>query len=309
MDFLGSSSEGYLMELNGIEIEDTFAEAFPIKIARVLITGATKKWALVAAQEATGFGTSVIHCPAEGGIEKVVGGDETPDGRPGVYIQICAFGYKNLEAQLMARLGDCVLPAPTAHMYNGLPDAEKQIDTGNKLHWFGDGMETLEEIGGRKVYRIPMMEGDFITELNIGAVEGIAGGNFFILAENQMAALVAAEAAVDAIALVDGVITPFPGGIVASGSKTGANNYKFLKATSNEKFSPSIKNKVEGSNVPADVNGIYEIVINGLNDKVISQAMLAGIKAAVKIPGVKKISAGNFGGTLGPYKFYLKDLF
>jgi formylmethanofuran--tetrahydromethanopterin N-formyltransferase len=306
---LDSSYEGYSMELNGVEIEDTFAEAFPIKIARVLITGATKKWALIAATEATGFGTSVIHCPAEGGIEKVIGGDETPDGRPGVYIQICTFGYKNLEAQLMARLGDCVLPAPTAHMYNGLPDAEKQIDTGNKLRYFGDGMETLEEIGGRKVYRIPMMEGDFITELNIGAVEGIAGGNFFILAENQMAALVAAEAAVDAIALVDGVITPFPGGIVASGSKTGANNYKFLKATSNEKFSPSIKNKVEGSNVPADVNGIYEIVINGLNDKVISQAMLAGIKAAVKIPGVKKISAGNFGGTLGPYKFYLKDLF
>jgi formylmethanofuran--tetrahydromethanopterin N-formyltransferase len=296
------------MELNGVEIEDTFAEAFPIKIARVLITAATKKWALIAATEATGFGTSVIHCPAEGGIEKVVGGDETPDGRPGVYIQICTFGYKSLEAQLMSRLGDCVLPAPTAHMYNGLPDAEKQIDTGNKLRYFGDGMETLEEIGGRQVYRIPMMEGDFITELNIGAVEGIAGGNFFILAENQMAALAAAETAVDAIALVDGVITPFPGGIVASGSKTGANNYKFLKATSNEKFSPSIKNKVEGSNVPADVNGIYEIVINGLNDKVISQAMLAGIKAAVKIPGVKKISAGNFGGTLGPFKFYLKDL-
>ncbi len=297
------------MELNGVEIEDTFAEAFPIKIARVLITGATRKWALVAAIEATGFGTSVIHCPAECGIEKVVGGDETPDGRPGVYIQICTFGYKTLEVQLLSRLGDCVLTAPTAHMYNGLPNAEKQIDTGNKLHYFGDGMETLEEIGGRQVYRIPMMEGDFITELNIGAVEGIAGGNFIILAENQMAALAAAETAVDAIALVDGVITPFPGGIVASGTKTGANKYKFLKATSNEKFSPSIKNKVEGSKVPDDVNGIYEIVIDGLDEKVISQAMLAGIKAAVKIPGVKRISAGNYGGTLGPYKFNLHELF
>ncbi len=296
------------MELNGVEIEDTFAEAFPIKIARVLITGATKRWALVAATEATGFGTSVIHCPAECGIEKVVGGDETPDGRPGVYIQICTFGYKTLEAQLLSRLGDCVLPAPTAHMYNGLPNAEKQIDTGAKLRYFGDGMETLEEIGGRHVYRIPMMEGDFITELNIGAVEGIAGGNFIILAENQMAALAAAETAVDAIALVEGVITPFPGGIVASGTKTGANKYKFLKATTNEKFSPSIKNKVEGSKVPADVNGIYEIVIDGLDHKVISQAMLAGIKAAVKIPGVKRISAGNYGGTLGPYKFQLKDM-
>jgi formylmethanofuran--tetrahydromethanopterin N-formyltransferase len=296
------------MEINGVEIEDTFAEAFPIKIARVLITGATKRWAMVAATEATGFGTSVIHCPAEGGIEKVVGPDETPDGRPGVYIQLCTFGFKSMEGQLMNRLGDCILPAPTAHMYNGLPDAEKQFDTGNKLRYFGDGMETLEEIGGRQVYRIPMMEGDFITELNIGAVEGIAGGNFFILADSQMSALAAAEAAVDAIAEVEGVITPFPGGIVASGSKTGANKYTFLKATSNEKFSPSIKDKVEGSNVPADVNGIYEIVINGLNEKVISQAMLTGINAAVMIPGVKKISAGNFGGTLGPYKFHLHEI-
>jgi formylmethanofuran--tetrahydromethanopterin N-formyltransferase len=296
------------MELNGVEIEDTFAEAFPIKIARVLITGATKRWALVAATEATGFGTSVIGCPAEGGIEKVVSGDETPDGRPGVYIQICTFGFKSLEGQLMNRMGQCVLTAPTAHMYNGLPDAEKQIDTGNKLRFFGDGYESEVEVGGRKAYKVPMMEGDFICELNIGAVEGIAGGNFFILADNQMAALAAAESAVDAISEVDGVITPFPGGIVASGSKTGANKYKFLNATTNEKFAPSIKDKVEGSNVPADINGIYEIVINGLDEKVISQAMLKGIKAAVMIPGVKKISAGNFGGSLGPYKFRLHEI-
>jgi len=296
------------MEINGVEIEDTFAEAFPIKIARVLITGATKRWAMVAATEATGFGTSVIACPAEAGIEKIVGGDETPDGRPGVYIQICTFGYKSMEEQLLNRLGQCVLTAPTAHVYNGLPDVEKQFDTGFKLKFFGDGMETEDKIGGRRVYRIPMMEGDFITEHGIGAVEGVAGGNFFILADNQMAALAAAESAVDAITGVEGVITPFPGGIVASGSKVGANNYSFMKATSNEKFSPSIKDKVEGSNVPADIDGIYEIVINGLDEKVISQAMLTGIKAAVMIPGVKKISAGNFGGNLGPYKFHLHEI-
>ena len=296
------------MELNGIEIEDTFAEAFPIKIARVLITGATERWALVAAREATGFGTSVIACPAEAGIEKVVGGDETPDGRPGVYIQICTFGYKAMDEQLLNRLGQCVLTAPTAHMFNGLPDAEKQFDTGFKLKFFGDGIESELDVGGRKSYAVPMMEGDFIAEHSIGAVEGIAGGNFFMLAENQMAALAAAEVAVDAISEVEGVITPFPGGIVASGSKVGANTYSFMKATSNEKFSPSVRDKVEGSNVPADVNGIYEIVINGLDAKVISEAMLAGIKAAVQIPGMKKITAGNFGGNLGPHKFNLHDI-
>ncbi|MCX9014569.1 MAG: formylmethanofuran--tetrahydromethanopterin N-formyltransferase [Candidatus Methanoperedens sp.] len=298
------------MELNGVEIEDTFAEAFPIKIARVLITGATKKWALVAANEATGFGTSVIMCPAEAGVEKVVTGNETPDGRPGAYIQICTFGYKALEEQLLKRIGQCVLTAPTAAMFNGLPEAEKQFDTGFKLKFFGDGFESETEIGGRKAYRIPMMEGDFITEHSVGAQEGIAGGNFFILADNQMAALAAAENAVDAIAQVEGVITPFPGGIVASGSKVGSINYaKFMKATTNEKFSPSLKGKVKDTNVPADVNGIYEIVINGLNEDVIKKAMKAGIEEAVTVPGVKKISAGNFGGSLGPYKFYLKDLF
>jgi len=163
-----------------------------------------------------------------------------------------------MDEQLLNRLGQCVLTAPTAHMFNGLPDAEKQFDTGFKLKFFGDGIESELDVGGRKSYAIPMMEGDFITEHSIGAVEGIAGGNFFMLADNQMAALAAAEVAVDAIAEVDGVITPFPGGIVASGSKVGANNYSFMKATSNEKFSPSVKDKVEGSNVPADVNGIYE---------------------------------------------------
>lgn len=296
------------MEINGVEIEDTFAEAFPIKIARILITGATKKWALTAAQEATGFGTSVIMCPAEAGIEKVVNGNETPDGRPGAYIQICTFGFKSLEEQLLKRLGQCVLTAPTAAMWNGLPDVEKQFDVGFKLKFFADGFESETSIGGRKAYRVPMMQGDFIAEHNIGAQDGIAGGNFIILAENQMAALAAAESAVDAIGELEGTITPFPGGIVGSGSKTGAINYKFLKATTNEKFCPSIKNKVEGSIVPADVNGIYEIVINGLDQKAIAASMTAGIKAAVKIPGVKRISAGNYGGSLGPHKFYLKDL-
>jgi formylmethanofuran--tetrahydromethanopterin N-formyltransferase len=297
------------MKLNGIEIEDTFAEAFPIKIARVLITGATKKWAMVAAQEATGFGTSVIMCPAEAGVEKIVNGDDTPDGRPGAYIQICTFGYKTLEQQLLLRLSQCIETAPTAAMWNGLPNAEKQFDTGRKLKFFGDGYEEEINIGGRKAYKVPMMQGDFITEENIGAQDGIAGGNFLILAENQMAALAAAENAVDVIAGIEGTITPFPGGIVGSGSKTGANKYKFLKASTNEKFCPTLKDKVEGSKVPADVNGIYEIVINGLNQNVISEAMKAGIKAAVMIPGVKKISAANYGGTLGPYKFNLHELF
>ena len=296
------------MELNGVEIEDTYAEAFPIKVARVLITAATKHWAQVAAQEATGFGTSVIMCPAEAGIEKFVSGDETPDGRPGVYIQICTFGYKSLETQVLERVGQCILTAPTTAVFNGLPDAEKQFDTGFKLKFFADGTETETEIAGRKMHRIPMMEGDFLIENSIGAVDGVAGGNFFMLADSQMSGLTAAEVAVEAIEQLEGSITPFPGGIVSSGSKPGANKYKFLKATANEKFCPSIKDQIEGTEIPDDVNAVYEIVINGVDTDAVGKATAAGIKAAVTIPGVKSITAGNYGGSLGPHKFNLHDL-
>ena len=292
-----------------MKIEDTYAEAFHIKIARVLITAVTKRWALVAATEATGFATSVIMCPAEAGIERLATPSETPDNRPGVYIQICNFKYEALEKQLLERIGQCILTAPTTSVFNGLYEAEKQFNIGSKLRFFGDGIESEFQIGGRKVYKIPIMEGDFLTEVNIGAIDGIAGGNFFIFGDSQMSALTAAEVAVDAIAELEGTITPFPGGIVASGSKSGANKYKFLKATTNEKFCPSIKDKIENTEIPADVNSVYEIVINGLDEDSIKAAMRAGIKCAVTVPGIKKISAGNYGGKLGKYQFKLHDLF
>jgi formylmethanofuran--tetrahydromethanopterin N-formyltransferase len=296
------------MEINGVEIEDTFAEAFPIKISRVLITAATKRWAEIAALEATGFGTSVIMCPAEAGIEKFVSPDETPDGRPGVYVQFCTFGYESLEHQLLERLGQCVLTAPTTAVFNGMPEAEKQFNVGFKLKFFADGMESEREVGGRKMHVVPIMGGDFLIEENIGAVAGIAGGNFFIFGDSQMTALTAAEVAVDAIKELEGTITPFPGGIVASGSKAGANKYQFLKATANEKFCPTIKDKVEGTAIPADVNAVFELVINGVDEDAIQKAMKAGVDAALAVPGVKKITAGNYGGKLGKYQFFLKDL-
>jgi formylmethanofuran--tetrahydromethanopterin N-formyltransferase len=308
--YLSEISKGITMEINGVEIEDTFAEAFPIKIGRVLITAATKRWAEIAATEATGFGTSVIMCPAEAGIERFATCEETPDGRPGVYIQICTFKFDALEHQLLERLGQCVLTAPTTAVFNGMPEAEKQFNVGFKLKFFGDGMESQKEIAGRKMHSIPLMEGDFLVEENIGAVTGIAGGNFFILGDSQMSALTAAEVAVDAIRELEGTITPFPGGIVASGSKAGSNKYaKFMKATANEKYCPSIRDKVPDTQIPADVKSVYEIVINGISEEAIKKAMAVGIKAAVTVPGVKKISAGNYGGKLGKYQFKLHELF
>lgn len=293
------------MELEGVEIVDTFAEAFPIKIARVLITAVNERWAVEAAKETTGFGTSVIACPCEAGIDTILSTEETPDGRPGVAIMICHFKKDGVKEQLLTRTAECVLTAPTAAMFNGL-EAEEKLPI--KLHFFGDGYEYEKEVGGRKVWAIPIMGGEFICEEEYGVKSGVAGGNFFIFAKEQMSALTAAENAASAIGHVEGTITPFPGGVVSSGSKIGSKKYKFMHATTNERFCPTLRDKVEDSEIPEGVNAVYELVINGVSEEAVKEAMRAGIKAAVKVPGVVEITAGNFGGKLGKYQFKLKDV-
>jgi formylmethanofuran--tetrahydromethanopterin N-formyltransferase len=297
------------MEINGVEIEDTFAEAFGIQVSRVLVTAATKKLAKIAATEATGYGTSVIGCPAEAGIDCYVPPEETPDGRPGYIIMICNMSKQKLDHELLERVGMCVLTAATTAAFNALDDGEEKLKTGFKLKFFGDGFEKELDIDGRTVYSIPIMSGDFLVEGEFGIKSGVAGGNFFIMGDSQSSALIAAEVAVDAIDAIKGAITPFPGGVVASGSKVGSNKYKFLGASTNEKMCVTLKDSVEGSEIPTDVNGVYEIVIDGENEEVVKEAMKVGIEAAVKVPGVLKISAGNFGGNLGAFKINLHDLF
>ncbi len=293
------------MEINGVTIDNEFAEAFPTWVCRVIITAVTTEWARKAATEATGFATSAIGCPCEAGIEQELDGSQTPDGRPGVSILICA-GKKKIKEQVVERLAECVLTAPTTAVFNGITNSEEKIQV--KLHFFGDGYEYQKEVGGRKCWVIPIMEGEYIGEEEFGIVKGVAGGNFFVMAENQMAALMGAQAAVDAIAKVPGTITSFPGGIVASGSKVGSLKYKFMPASTNEKYCPTLREKVPDSKVPAGIKGVYEIVIDGIDEKSVAAAMAAGVKAASLVPGVKFITAGNFGGTLGPFKIELHKI-
>ncbi|MEI7649532.1 MAG: formylmethanofuran--tetrahydromethanopterin N-formyltransferase [Methanomicrobiales archaeon] len=293
------------MEINGVTIDNEFAEAFPTWVCRVIITAVTTEWARKAATEATGFATSAIGCPCEAGIEQELDGSQTPDGRPGVSILICA-GKKKIKDQVVERLAECVLTAPTTAVFNGITNSEEKIQV--KLHFFGDGHEYQKEVGGRKCWVIPIMEGEYIGEEEFGIVKGVAGGNFFVMAENQIAALMGAQASVDAIAKVPGTITSFPGGIVASGSKVGSLKYKFMPASTNEKYCPTLREKVPDSKVPAGIKGVYEIVIDGIDEKSVAAAMAAGIKAAVMVPGVKFITAGNFGGTLGPFKIELHKI-
>ncbi|MDM7934080.1 MAG: formylmethanofuran--tetrahydromethanopterin N-formyltransferase, partial [Methanothrix sp.] len=221
----------------------------------------------------------------------------------GVSILICNMGYKNLETSLLYRIGQCVLTAPTAAAFNGLPQAERRFDIGRKISFFGDGYQKQAEMYGRSLWRIPIISGEFLVEESFGAVDGIAGGNFLILGQNQMSALTAAEAAVGAISRVPGTITPFPGGVVSSGSKVGSR-YKFLKASTNSVFCSSLRE--DGvCTLPEEVSCVYEIVINGLDRDSIQRAMRAGINAACRVPGVIRISAANYEGKLGSHQFPL----
>lgn len=286
-------------------VDDTYAEAFSTKASYLLITAATKELAFTAATEATGFATSFIGCGAEAGIDQYVPANKTPDNRPGYSIIICQNKTKLVEEQLLNRIGQCVLTAPTTAVFNLLPESENQTNLGFKLAFFADGYQEKIEKYGKIMYKIPVMSGDFLIEENIGIIDAVAGGNLFIMAKTNESALIAAQAAVNAISDVEGVMTPFPGGIVASGSKVGSKKYKFMHATTNEQYCPTLKDKVEDSQLPEEVNGVYEIVFDGLTEEKIRKATQNAIKAIKTIPDVVKISAGNYGGNLGKYKINL----
>ena len=292
---------------NICEIVDTFAEMFPLWVGRILITADSEKWALTAAAVATGFATSVIMSPAEAGIEGIVPADKTPDNRIGALIQIYNYNRFDLKTQLILRIGQCIMTCPTASAFDAMPNAKRKLKVGRSLRLFGDGFQRKGLVGNRKVWKIPVMEGEFIVEDAFGATQAIAGGMVLILAKDKPSGLLAAEEAVKAIkSNASEVVMPFPGGICRSGSKTGSLKYK-LKASTFHSFCPQLKTIVPDSQIPENVNCVYEVVINGLTIEAVKKAMSAGIKAAASTPGVVRISAGNYGGKLGPYKAFLKE--
>ncbi len=292
---------------NIVKVQDTFAEMFPLWVGRVLITAQNEKWALIAASLTTGFATSVIEATAEAAIERTVPADQTPDKRPGVLIQIYNRDRFELKHQLMQRIGQCTLTCPTTAAFNGMDKSKRTLDVGNSLRYFGDGFQKKAMVGGRKCWKIPVMEGSFIVENGFGAMEAVAGGNFMIFAKDQPSGLKAAEAAADAIrANAPDVIMQFPGGVCRAGSKAGSLKYK-LKASTNHPYCPTLRDLVPDTVVPEGVTCVYEIVMNGLSLDAVKKGMKEGVTAAVGVPGVVKISSGNYGGKLGPFKAYLRE--
>jgi len=293
---------------NGVTIDPTFAEAFPMKATRAIITAQNEKWALIAAQAMTGFATSVIACGCEAGIERTLSPEETPDGRPGVSILIFAMGGKGLAKQLETRAGQCVLTSPTSALFAGIA-SDLKIPLGKNLRYFGDGFQIAKVIAGKRYWRIPVMDGEFLAEATTGQVNAIGGGNFLVLAESQPQALAACEAAIDAMKKVPNVIMPFPGGVVRSGSKVGSK-YKALNASTNDAFCPTLKGATE-TELSAEIESVMEIVIDGLTKEDIDQAMRVGMQAVCDLGsanGIQRISAGNYGGKLGPFHFHLQEI-
>jgi formylmethanofuran--tetrahydromethanopterin N-formyltransferase len=294
-----------MLRVNGVEIEDTFAEAFKMRAARAIVTAETLGWARTAAGLATGYATSVIGCDAEAGLEADLPAGTTPDGRPGASFLVFGFNTAALAKALVNRIGQCVMTCPTTACFNGLLPGEEAVKVGGMLRFFGDGHQASKKLDGRRYWRVPVMDGEFLCEDTFGVQRAVAGGNFLILATDQAVALHAAEAAVDAIRGIPGVILPFPGGVVRSGSKVGSR-YKALRASTNDAYCPTLRG-LGPSRLPAEAHAVYEIVIDGLDVEVVERAMRVGVRAAC-VPGVVQISAGNYGGKLGQYPLHLHKI-
>ena len=296
------------MIINGVTIDDTFAEAFPMKATRVIITAQTEQWAYNSAKSMTGFATSVIACGCEADIERILDPSETPDGRPGVSAMIFAMGGKGLMKQVETRSGQSVLTSPTSALFSGI-EGGKRIPLGKNLRYFGDGFQMSKMIDDKRYWRIPVMDGEFLVEETTGQVDAIGGGNLLILAESEQDALAACEKAVEEMRKIENIILPFPGGVVRSGSKVGSK-YPALGASTNDAYCPTLKGVTKTALSP-DIESVMEIVIDGLTEEDIKKAMRVGIETFCSIGsynGIKRISAGNYGGKLGPHHFHLREI-
>jgi len=310
------------MQIGPTQILDTYAEAFGARFTRLIITAANAHWLDAALRSITGYGTSVIGCDAEAGIERMLSADESPDGRPAAAVLLFGFSAESVGQAAQHRVGQCVLTCPTAACFNGLSEAEDTYSLGKYLRYFGDGYESQEPgvksqepddsssglltLDSRLFWRVPVMDGEFVVEATAGIATGVAGGNIILQAESQSAGLTAAQRAAGAIAPLAGVITPFPGGVCRSGSKVGSK-YKALVASTAEAYCPTLRMRVETA-LADGAQCAYEIVIDGVDRDAVAAAMRAAIEAAAG-EGVLAIGAGNYGGKLGKFPIRLHELF
>ena len=293
------------MKINNTQIDDTYAEAFAMWSAKVIITAESDYWALGAAQAMTGMATSVIGCKCEAGIDVKLSADQTPDGRPGYSVLVFTMDKEGLGKRLIERIGQCVMTCPTTACFSGF-DLEDSVNVGGALRYFGDGYQLSKKINNERFWRIPVFDGEFLISEKFGIKKSVGGGNFYILGEDSKSTLKAVTNCVQKMREVTNIILPFPNGVVRSGSKVGSK-YKALVASTNHIYCPTIKGMINNSAIPENINSCYEVVIDGVSEADVFEAMKVGIQESAQ-EGVAQITAGNFGGKLGQYKFFLKDM-
>jgi formylmethanofuran--tetrahydromethanopterin N-formyltransferase len=295
------------MELNGVQIEDTFCEAFDGIYVRLIVT-AKHRWLLEKAVYSATALPCTVFGESEAGIERWLNPTETPDGRIGAVIQIWVPKTKRFMDVLMRELGkrirQGILVVPTTRVFNAI-ESENCIDAEINVGRCGDGYEWEEERGGRKMIVVPIMFGEFAIERYLGYAEGVAGGNVWFFCESEESALEVGERAVEALKDIEGVVTPFD--ICSAGSKP-ETKFPEIGPTTNHPYCPLLKGKIADSKVPEGVKAIPEIVINGVSLEAVKKAMAICIKVGSEVDGVVRISAGNYGGKLGRYKIYLREL-
>jgi formylmethanofuran--tetrahydromethanopterin N-formyltransferase len=295
-------------------VEDTYAEGFRSIYAEFLVTARDRTWLEHCCHAVTGHASSTILCDSEAGVTRfldgVSPGQETPDGRPGAIIQVHVPRFRkdrepHLERVLLARISQNVLTCPTARCFNRI-DSERYFKLGRKIAFFGDGHQFRAERFGTRGWVVPTMGGEFYLTRRFGFADGVMGGNLWFMAESEAASIDAAERSVQAVNLLDDCVLTFPGGIAASASKAGSR-YSFLIASTYAEFCPTLKTKLGAqSRVPDGVESIMEIVINGSSLESVAAATYAAIQAALPTPGLRRITAGNYGGRLGKSFIYLR---
>ncbi len=293
------------MQLGPTLIDDTFAEAFRMRYARLVVTAHDVHWLRAATSAFCGYGTSIIGCDAETGVERWLPATETPDGRVGAAILVFGFSTEAVGKAIANRTGQCFMTCATAAVYDGLAQAAERVPLGKHLRFFGDGFQKSKQLAARRYWRVPVMDGEFVVEETVGVEKGVAGGNIVLQSTTLDGVLAAARRAIEALADMPGVITPFPGGVARSGSKVGSR-YKALRASTAEAFCPTLRGRVE-SQLHDQAQHALEIVIDGVDETAVGQAMATAMRAAAGDELVA-VSAGNYGGKLGKFHFRLRDV-
>lgn len=298
---------------NSVPIIDTYAEAFGMWCCRLIVTACDSYWVKMATQAATGYGTSIIGCDCEAGVERFLRPDQTPDGRPGAAMLFFAIKSDGLTQAVCNRAGQCLMTTPTSAVFDGFDDViddeqapTKRVPLGDWISYFGDGFETHDRHADRDCWAIPVMEGVFHVQKDMGLRKGVGGGNLLLCGHHQRITLNAAKDAIDATRSMPGVITPFPGGIVRCGSKVGSLRDPNMIASTNHAYCPTLSYQPDKL-VPEGTAAVYELIFDGIDLASVRTAMRAAIQRAAKHELIA-ISAGNYGGKLGKHRIDLRTL-